>query len=224
MEKFETSQRQLSAKLNYTETKLNNTQAKLKYTEIKLNNTETKLKDTEGTLKDTQEKLETTTRLVEKLDTRTFIWDIKGFGEILRKAKSGEKSYIESPPFKTKSRTESYGYKVKVRIYPNGDGPGKNTHLSVFIFIMKGEYDAILPWPFKKQVKFTLIDQQEDPVQRENVALHFIPPDVPKCFARPTQEENSNGQGSFKFISHEKLHSRRYIVDDTLFLQVEIGP
>ena len=34
----------------------------------------------------------------------------------------------------------------------------KKTHLSVFMVLMKGEYDAILRWPFNKKVKFTLID------------------------------------------------------------------
>ncbi|RMX40868.1 hypothetical protein pdam_00025703 [Pocillopora damicornis] len=42
-------------------------------------------------------------------------------------------------------------------------------------------------------------------------------------FARPKTEENM-GRGFNNFIPHFKLHSRRYIVDDTLFLQVEISP
>ena len=80
-----------------------------------------------------------------------------------------KKKALQSDPFYTKNGTDSYGYKVKVLIYPNGDGTGKNTHLSVFIKVIKGEYDAILPWPFKKKVKLELIDQQEDPAQQENV-------------------------------------------------------
>lgn len=35
----------------------------------------------------------------------------------------------------------------------NGDGTGKRTHLSLFIVIMKGEYDALLPWPFRNKVR-----------------------------------------------------------------------
>ncbi len=172
-----------------------------------------KLKDTEVKLSETQKKLE----------TRMFIWKISNFSEILRQAKSGEKNVLESAPFYT-ARTESYGYKLKVRIYSYGRGSGKNTHLSVFIYVMKGEYDAILPWPFKKKVKFTLIDQQEGSVKRENVTMQFIPANIPECFARPTQKENIKGHGYAQFISQEKLHSRRYLVDNTLFLQVEVGP
>lgn len=29
---------------------------------------------------------------------------------------------------------------------------GKRTHLSLFIVIMRGEYDALLQWPFRNKV------------------------------------------------------------------------
>ena len=45
----------------------------------------------------------------------------------------------------------------------------------VTIVLMKGEYDAILPWPFKNKLKITLIDQQEDLVERENITIALIP-------------------------------------------------
>jgi hypothetical protein len=45
------------------------------------------------------------------------------------------------------------------RIYPNGDGMGKNTHVSIFFAIMKGEYDPILDWPFSRRIIFTVPDQ-----------------------------------------------------------------
>ena len=104
-----------------------------------------------------------------------FVWEINNFSEILRQAKTGEKCVIDSIPFYTE-KAESYGsYKLRVKVFPNGDHSGKNTHLSVFIFVMRGKYDAILPWPFKNEVKFTLIDQQEDPVKQVNVTKQFIP-------------------------------------------------
>ena len=158
-----------------------------------------------------------------KLDTRTFIWKIQHFSEVLRLAKAREKCKIESIPFYT-DRTESYGYKLRVWIYPNGDRIRVNTHLSVYITLMEGDYDAILPWPFNKRVNFTLIDQQEDQVERENVTLHLIAGNYPKSFGRPAKNTTTIGCGFPEFVSHDKLHSRRYIVDDTLFLQVEVGP
>lgn len=49
--------------------------------------------------------------------------------------------------------TARYGFKVCMRLYLNGDGVGKGTHISLFFVIMKGEYDAILSWPFRHKVK-----------------------------------------------------------------------
>ena len=151
-----------------------------------------------------------------------FPWRIDSFSEFLKEAKNGRKERIQSDPFYTKTETESYGFKLRVCIYPNGLGDYKKTHLSVIVVVMKGEYDAILRWPLIKTVKFTLIDQQGDPDQRENVTRVFSTENIPS-FARPETEENM-GWGIHNFISHLKLHSRRYIVNDTLFLQVEISP
>ena len=207
---------------------------------VKLNDTEVKLNATQGKLNDTEEK---TTRLMKKLDnlqrrfeernisheivmakseslkfTRTFLWKVDNLtawwqvNTVIHR--------LVSTPF----YTERYGYKLRLSIIPSGIASGKNTHLSVFLIVMKGQYDAILTWPFKKAVKFTLIDQQEDPVERKNVSLRIRTDDVLKGnFDRPITEENG-GWGFPEFISHKKLHSRRYIVDDTLFLQFEVDP
>ena len=88
---------------------------------------------------------------------------------------------------------------------------------------MKGENDAILPWPFQKKVKFTLIDQQENANDRKDIVKSFNAPNDPECFSKPVNHEN-RGCGYPKFVSHENLLERRYIVDDTIFLQVRITP
>ena len=106
--------------------------------------------------------------------TNLFLWRIDSFSEILRQPKYEGKERIDSDPFCTKTETESYDYKLKVILYPNGDSPWSNNPLSVYIVVMKGKYDAILPWPFKKKVKFILFDQQENLDQRENVATVFV--------------------------------------------------
>lgn len=49
--------------------------------------------------------------------------------------------------------TAKYGYKVCLRVYLNGDGTGKGTHVSLFFVVMKGDYDALLPWPFRHKVR-----------------------------------------------------------------------
>lgn len=200
---------------------------------LKLNNTELRLSNTEVELSRMQE---TNKKLMEKVDKVekkicedagktespdfpvVFVCKINNFSEVLRQAKAGENIAVAYGPF----LTGTYGYKLKVKIYPNGCGSSRNTHLSVFIVVMKGEYDAILPWPFEKKVKFTLIDQHEDSVERVNVSHWFRSSNALKHFARPVSEE-STGRGFSTFIFHEKLFSRCFVVDDTLFLQVEVG-
>ena len=70
---------------------------------------------------------------------------------------------------------------------------------------------------------FALIDQQENPEDRKNI-VHSFEADRKKkiCFERPVEDANP-GYGIPKFVSHDKLRERRYIVDDTIFIQVKIA-
>lgn len=154
-----------------------------------------------------------------RIESPAFVWKIAEFSEILRQAKHGRNNKMDSEPF----YTGPYGYKLKLSVNPNGDGSGKNTHLSAFVIVVKGEYDAVLPWPFHQKVSFTLIDQQDSTDERENIVMHFRANTKLENFARPTAEENP-GRGYARFVSHEKLKSRRYLVDDTLFIVVNVGP
>ena len=58
--------------------------------------------------------------------------------------------------------TSRHGYKMCARAYLNGDGLGKGTHLSFFFVIMRGPYDALLPWPFRQKVTVTLINLERN--------------------------------------------------------------
>ena len=42
-----------------------------------------------------------------------------------------------SPPF----YTHPQGYKMCLKVFPNGNRYGENTHMSVYINILKGEFD-----------------------------------------------------------------------------------
>ena len=139
-----------------------------------------------------------------------FIWKITSFEN---QVKSNTDRYMESVPFYT------HGYKLMLGLYPNGYDAGKNTHLSIFVFVLKGEYDVILPWGFPKKVTITLIDQQDNPKQRKDVVMGFNANPNKK----PLEGENRVGLGSSKFVSHSDLRTRRFIVDDTLFIKFQVG-
>ena len=151
-----------------------------------------------------------------------FIWKVARFSLILQLAKAERKiqKRIYSAPF----YTENYGYRLKVAMDPNGSLSSGNTHLSVYIIVMKGEYDELLSWPFRKKIKITLIDQQGDPAKRENVADYLLPLPFNEGIAERPKSEEYVWRGKSQFISHEELQTRRYLVDDALFLQVEIYP
>lgn len=151
-------------------------------------------------------------------ESSKFVWKISGFDEILQKAKDGIEEEIYSKPF----FTGKTGYKLSVCIEPDGNQTQRNRYVSVHLRFMKGNYDAMLPWPFHYKVTFTLIDQQDDPAKRQNVVQSLITDN--HTARRPTSETFCNMQGICRFVSHKILMTRRYIVDDTLFLQVEIAP
>ena len=200
---------------------------------VKLSDTQDQLNDTQLQLGNLQKEFKETTRELEKkihavLEKKaqyseenchngSFTWRIDDFNKLLESAKSNEITRIESSPF------YSCGYKCKLQLDPNGFSSGKGTHLSIFIFIMRGENDATLEWPFQKKVYFTLIDQQETDASKQSIVRYFYhshpEPELLKYFARPVADEN-DGYGFPKFVSHETLQERRYIVDDTILIQV----
>ena len=156
--------------------------------------------------------------LLNANEPRTFTWKVKGFEDILSQAKNRHKIKVQSDPF------YMFGYKLKLLMYPDRIKRGANTHLSLFFAVMKGEYDAILPWPFHKEVKFTLIEQLENPAERKSVTVEFTTdPKQVNYFDRPKTVENM-GWGYPKFVSHKDLKTRRFVVDDILFIQIQVGP
>ncbi len=148
-----------------------------------------------------------------------FTWKIEGFRKLFLEAKRGGNNRIVSSPF----YTAKYGYKLKLSINPNGQGLGVNTHLSVCLSVMKGEYDAILSWPFHKNVIFTLIDQQENPGSRKNVVKYLSTNPELKNFSRPVADENP-GRGFSRFVPHRELELERFAKDGNLYIQVLIRP
>ena len=143
-----------------------------------------------------------------------FNWKVSGFGKALKKAKHGEKTSILSDPF------YRYAYKFRLVLDPNGYGMGENTHLSIFFFVMKSEYDAILSWPLNTRITFRLIDQQEDANDRENIVKSLRIAKHLRCFARP-MTDGYKGRGLTTFVLHKKLKERRYILNDSTIAVIQ---
>ena len=155
-----------------------------------------------------------------KEESQPFVWKIEKFRDILKDAKRGKNTVISSGDFYTGPN----GYRLILDMYPDGNGAGKNKHMSVYFKILKGKYDAVLPWPFRKTVTFTLIDQEENQIHKENYVMTLsYNQRYSDAYARPVTDSNI-ANGFPTFISHQELRRKHYIDDDTLFLQVHTGP
>ena len=114
-----------------------------------------------------------------------------------------------SPPF----YSHIGGYKLSVRIRINGSQL-KGWYMSVYLFMMRGEYDDELEWPFKGTVTLQLLNardktgiglsgHREVTLDCKKVADNHSP------FKRVTEYEMPDwGYGVEEFISHEELFRR----------------
>jgi len=142
------------------------------------------------------------------------IWKINQFQSRLTDAITGKVRALHSAP----CFTSKYGYKFCLRLYLHGDGMGRGTHLSLFLVIMKSEYDNILEWPFQKTVKFALINQENR--SKDHVEKMFPSKDS-SSFQKPKKEMNI-ASGCPLFIPIERLEKEGFLKDDSLFLDVKI--
>lgn len=101
------------------------------------------------------------------------------------------------------------------KVYPNGDGMGRGTHLSLFFVVMKGEYDSLLPWPFRQKVTMVLLDQESG---QSHLTDSFRPDTTSSSFRRPVSDMNV-ASGCPLFVSHAVLETPKYLKDDTIMLK-----
>ena len=117
-----------------------------------------------------------------------------------------------SRPFYTHSR----GYKMCLRVTANGQGNGKGTHITVAVYLMKGEYDDQLEWPFRGDITIQLLNQQGD--QQEHYTKTI-------CGAEAVKYDGKSGEkfisawGISQFKSHGEVY-KKFLKKDCLKFQV----
>lgn len=159
---------------------------------------------------------------VTKLSTNytgTLLWKVTDWQAKMNEAQSKDGLELVSPPF----FTSHYGYKLQASMFLNGNGPGEGTHMSVYIKVLPGEYDALLKWPFAHSITFTLFEQGPNGGQG-GVAESFVPDPSWENFQRPSKAPDSLGFGFPRFISHENLSKRPFVKEDTMFLRIKVDP
>ncbi|XP_067865298.1 TNF receptor-associated factor 2-like isoform X1 [Heterodontus francisci] len=143
------------------------------------------------------------------------VWKIENFSSHLLAARSEQRTSFYSSPFST----DPFGYKLCCRIYPYGDGNGKGTHISLFLAIMKSEYDDVLLWPFKQRVTFVLLDQ----VNQNHIKESFFPDVLSASFQKPKTHMNV-ASGCPRFVRQDLLLNppNPYLRNDAIFLKVVV--
>ena len=118
------------------------------------------------------------------------------------------------------------GYKMCFRVDANGQRHGKGTHVSVYVYLMLGDNDDNLKWPFKGTIKVSLLNQLEDG-QHYTKQVWSPDADIPEDSSRRvTKGERAAGWGHGAFIRHQDLKycgdkNCQYLKDNTLFVRVD---
>ena len=112
-----------------------------------------------------------------------------------------DNDYWFSPPF----YTHPQGYKMCLSVNANGSGDGRGTHVSVFAFLMKGEFDDHLSWPFRGHVTVAMLNQVQDS-NHTTKTIPFTETTESKHIGRVTVGDRAPGAwGCPSFIAHTDL-------------------
>ena len=120
--------------------------------------------------------------------------------------------------------TAPEGYKLCLRVDAHGYGDGAGTHVSVFVYLMEGENDYLLQWPFEYTVTFQILNWKKD----ANHMIYTIPfkDATAQANARVTSGEQAPaGIGQPKALPHTLLFDCKdkeiaYLHQDCLCVQV----
>ena len=145
----------------------------------------------------------------------TMVWKVADVSQQMQDAREGKRTFINSMPF----YAGRYGYKMCLRLHILGDGDGMGTHMSLYLVLMKGEFDKLLKWPFTFKVTFKLLNQ----LGGRDIVFEAIKPDpCSSSLQRPMKDLNVVA-GCPCFVSLMVLRmSDDFLANDTLFFKVEV--
>ena len=127
-----------------------------------------------------------------------------------------------SPPF----YTHTHGYKMCLKVFANGYGNAKGRCVSVFNFLMQGDYDDELEWPYACTIDIHLVNQLQDQNHhkgslRFEYSTDFI--GLKRVTGRHRAERACGGRNEFIALtalglSHEE--NTQYLKDDKLHFKI----
>lgn len=128
----------------------------------------------------------------------------------------------ESSPF----YSHLEGYRLCLVVNPKGKGSENGSHVSVSVYIMRGDYDCRLKWPFQGKITVQLRNQVGDRHHATGF-VRFTEVTPVQCSSRVEGEGEraEEGRGVEKFISHSDLsycsvRNRQYLKEDKLYFRI----
>ena len=121
--------------------------------------------------------------------------------------------------------TSPGGYKMSICVYANGNGDGNGTHVSVFSYLMRGENDDHLRWPFTGTVTVELLNQLKD--DNHHSQKTTFPSDNIASQKVINEERSLLGYGLPRYIPYSKLgynsaKNCQYLKDDCLYFTFKV--
>ena len=118
-------------------------------------------------------------------------------------------------------KTASFGYVFILRVCSTIDPANDNQqYLSIYITLLRGDFDAILFYPFPYNISFCLCDQSG---QKKHIVSTLKPDPNSPSFACPTSERNDE-IGIMKFCPLHYLTDSQsiYLKDEVFFIRIFI--
>lgn len=101
--------------------------------------------------------------------------------------------------------THTQGYKMRMKVFANGRGSAKGSHVSVYMYLMMGEYDQALQWPCNVALSVELLNWMEDKNHHKQI-VPFSHCTKSESATRVTgQEQATTGPGLAQFASYDIL-------------------
>ena len=150
----------------------------------------------------------------------TYIWKIPEYSRKKREVVEMSPVVHHSPGF----YTSTYGYKMCIRVNLNGVESGTGTHLSLFVHLMRGDYDEILCWPFHGRIMLSVLDQRDNGDKKRDITETLIAKPGLNAFLKPTQKRNHKGFGYIEFAPLSYVENGDYIRNDTMIVKAVVRP
>ena len=206
IKKLELELQQNHAKISVLESKAENSYEKLQKVEFELQQNNAVMKLLFG-----ERSMQLYTRAAQLSSGDQVLPVIVRMSEYTQKKEDDVQWY--SDPF----YTHKEGYKIWLKVVPNGCDTGKDTHLSVCLYLLSGPSDHLLPWPLIGKFRVTLLNQLSD-------ANHTVGQTI--SIDRVTWSLWNNTKMIWfrpSFIKTTKLLSSQYLKNDSLFFEVSKG-